>query len=67
MSLGKFFTILQLSPKFTSVNEIEVMYDTKCINVKVERGLTFTLTIDTSPLTLLLFNLKNNATVEIHL
>ena len=67
MSLGKFFTILQLSPKFTCVNEIEVMYETNCVNVKDERGLTFTLTSDTSPLTLLLFNLKNNATVEIHL
>ena len=37
--------------KFTYINEIEAMYETKCVNVKVERGLTFTLTRDTSPLT----------------
>ena len=74
--LTLFFSV-QMRVKFPCVNEIEAMFERQRVNVKVERGSTFTLrvTFDTlppSPPWLPLFYLrafirKNYATVVIHL
>ena len=64
--------------KFTLVNKIEAMYERPRVNVKVERGSTFTFTRDLPYILSTLFTRvnkiyvrnacrKNYATVEIHL
>ena len=68
---------LRTHVKFTLVNEIEVMYERPRVNVKVERGSTFTFTRDLPYIVSILFTRvnkiyvrkarKNYATVEIHL
>ena len=63
--------------KFTLVNKIEAVYERPRVNVKVERGSTFTFTRDLPYIVSTLFTRvnkiylrkarKNYATVEIHL
>ena len=39
-------SVLEVSVKFTCVDEIEAIYERPCVNVTVERGSTFTFTHD---------------------